>query len=452
MANGGYPTVQTLAPPAPARVGKALRPPLPGVQRTGPSPFLDYPIADWPHVTRRKGAKVPLVKAAPFAKVAKRAQKFGKYLPLARAAGRAINRYQDLLETAETVASMMKPINKNARWVNPSGWTLCNAYSACTIAPAFVSLHNGSCGGVGPTCLALQAFNAANMYGIGTVTNVNDATTHIIYKSALTNSGTRTTHVRSYARGVGLGVQAIPTYEPRMLVGVEPAPGLGIQTTLDPELLPMLQPVADPVPIPYGLQPYRIPNRGRDPMQQHEVGYGTTLEEGLAFGLDPSTDAPSSPPPEIAVEVVPGVGVTPLPPGAVRPHTATRPRKDEKEKKLILSAVGKVAFVANIITEGADFVDSLHKGLPAKYRAKRVAQVDPITGRKYTSQPSPYAKAQAIWQNLEHMRWEKALVAWINNAAEDKFFGKLGRVAAKGNRNVYNKTGLRGQFGLGPAI
>ncbi len=454
MATGGYPTAvatrsTSISTSTPV---KALKPPLPDVQKTGPKPFLDYPMKDWPAVIRRKGSQVPLVMRPAF----QQAKKYGKYLPLALRAARVLNRYQDIFTALEAIEAAI-PQKTRPVW-NAKGWKDCAILGACTTPPAYQK-HEGAPSVCSTTvtpqqsaCLSLQAFVTLNPLGTAVPTTIPC----IIFTSEKNAAGTRVTHVHQFVRNGWTGTAPPTLTQPSFTLGVGTVLREGIETTLDPMMLPIGQPVSTPVAVPYGLQPYRVRNPNRDPKEQYQAGYGVGIapEFGLGLdaapGLDPSPQ--TDPPPWVGVDV-PGDGPPrPTPPGAVRAHTASRPRKREWEKKLNLGIKGKVGAIANIITESVDFVREVHKALPKKFQAKRTPNVDPISGRQFTSHPTPQAMAEAIWKHKEQVNWGKAVSNVINNTASDAFFGKLGSAAQKGNKKASDATKLRGQFGLGPAL
>lgn len=189
----------------------------------------------------------------------------------------------------------------------------------------------------------------------------------------------------------------------------ERGPEPGFDRTVDPLETPIQSPVVDPVPIPYPLIPGRQPNPWRSPTEQTQRGY----------------------------DLAPRASDYPLPGPNVRPGQAVKrpPGKKEKESKLLLgphpaSVIGRAI---SAVSEFGDFIDSLHKALPRKYRSKR-------RGR--------YWEGQAVYRHLDKVDWAKAIKNLIENEAEDRFFGSIGRLNAKANR-ARNATG---GTALGPAL
>lgn len=480
MAGGGYPVAyrSQRSAPAPIKDGVALKAPLPGVQHKGPSPFLDYPMRDWDKIQRRRSGGVPSIGRAPSKKV--------YALPIARAAFRLVNRWQDLIEVGSYIEQELF-LDKAPRYaiVLNGAWSLCRNYANCADDPT-VQLHHTTAGCPTTTntgCLSGQAFQATHPLG-----TVPDANIHqIVYARITGTTVKRATHIRVVWRPQGTSPSPVPAIvSPYPRVVTAPNPRTWVETAF-PDMVPPGSPQATPQPVPYRIRPhrkntdkaqerkagYQVPGHGRstNPGLDAVPGQTTSPRPGTRPGVTPRpgvTDPVTSPTPG----TTPGVGTPPVTrpaePGTevvtdvthgrtntyTRPstHRAGRPGKRKSETKLVLQAKGGISAVMNVVTEGADFVNAIHKALPRKYQAPRVQQTDPRTGRKYTSQPNILDKAAHVVRHRAHMDWGKAVGEVIKNQAEDRFFGQLGKMMGKANRAAYKKTGLRTQHTLGPGI
>lgn len=150
-------------------------------------------------------------------------------------------------------------------------------------------------------------------------------------------------------------------------------------------------------------------------------------------------------PPPVQVIVVPAPGGTGTPTGPVTIHTKPfggnkPPKRKTKEKKLsVRSKANKAWIVLNLATEVFDFIDALFKGLPEHIRKQIEATID--YGKEGGGKADPYAKLKAIWDNWEHMDWDAAMTAFINNQIEDMVVGGIGAAATHANKASGAATG-----------
>ena len=438
MAGGGYPVAYRgtkTGAYGTTKGGVALKAPLPDVQHHGPSPFLDYPMGEWDKIQRRRSGGLPLVKR--------------RKLPLALKVLRRMNDLDLIIRIAETIVDNQQVVTgtKVAYFV-PGGWSLCD--TRCTLTPSFISWGNGGClpqlSNTG--CLGLQAFN--NSHGL------NDWPTEAIYNRIIYCFGdpaaTRTTFTRIAWRAASTSLLAPgPTVKVGYSYVVE-VPSYEWVPSIAPMELPIMAPAADPAPVPYRVIPSRTIDPYADPTEQTHFGYAIdpSLRYGVAPGLAPDPGTKPTPDPVEVIDVPPEGPPISKPPGVVAPHRATRPKRGTKEKKLVLAAGKGVGGLVNLVTESADFINAIHKALPPKYRAKRTWHTDPKTGKRYTSAPTVYEKTKAILEHTDKVDWAQAAKNAINNAAQDAFFGRIGNQMKKANQA--NKTGLRSNYALGPAL
>jgi hypothetical protein len=249
----------------------------------------------------------------------------------------------------------------------------------------------------------------------------------------------RATNVAAFWRPYGATVAAPPPQHLGVMPVVVARTPVGLAQTLDPFTIGIGTPAGTPVSVPFALQPYRTTNPFRDPKEQ------TTRGPRPALKPSPADSRYVAPP---TVVDIPGTEGQMPKPGTLPPsdfHKGRKPRKRTKEKKLIVGVTNKhfAGMLMNIVTESLDVLDSFHKALPAKYQAKAT---------NGWSRPSPQARAKAVFTHFEHLDWPKVVKNLITNQAEDKLYGQIGKLAGKANRSAYNKTGVRIQIQMGPAI
>lgn len=133
--------------------------------------------------------------------------------------------------------------------------------------------------------------------------------------------------------------------------------------------------------------------------------------------------------------------------GSGPPDAKNRPPKKAEKQKKVTTRVSRGLFVVGTIfgtiTEGMDFVRSMHAALPAKYRAHSWLQGP--DGDWMRVRPSIRKMAEAVYENMSHVDMAAAMQNIINDQIEDFVFGKtapsakvnkalgLGRGAASGS-------------------
>lgn len=440
MAGGGYPVAYRGSTSAKSTTtgGVALKAPKPDVQHTGPKPFLDYPMGEWDKIQRRRSGGLPKTKR----------------LRLPLAAGKLLwrlNDWQAIISTLEQVEQTVEVLQgTKVAYFYPSGWSMCPDYQKCALPPAFTSWGAGGCtSSVATGCLSLQAFN--NSHGLGEFPTTSTFTR--VFFCAGDPTAARTTFTRLVRRVVSTALSVGPTAKINHLYVVE-VPKVDWVPNIVPMELPLLQPAADPSPVPYRVIPSRVIDPNADPTEQTHFGYSIdpSTNYGVAPGLAPDPGTSPEPPedPGTVIEVPPDGPPQTKPPTVVAAHRAAPPARGTKEKKLVLGAGKLVGGLVNLVTESADFINAVHKALPPKYQAKRTWDTDPLTGRRFTHAPSVYEKTKAILEHSDHVDWGQAAKNAINNAAQDAFFGRVGNKLKQANKK--GVPGLRTNYGLGPAL
>lgn len=127
------------------------------------------------------------------------------------------------------------------------------------------------------------------------------------------------------------------------------------------------------------------------------------------------------------------------------PPVMQPPGKHVKEKKLILNVQknSPVGQLLNALTEGADFVEAIWDALPKKYQTK--GGYDRFGNKNPKAKPPPQTQAKDIYNNFAQVDWPQAVLNLIENKAEDRLYGELGkwlgRAARKSGRPVGYQTG-----------
>jgi hypothetical protein len=419
MGTGGYPTVKTRSAvvTAPHR-GGAIKPPLPAVQEVGPRPYQDYPIGDWPHVRRRRNSEVP--------QISRRAK---RNIRIAFQVGRRLNRIESVVNVIDYTIERFKQTGKGQTIYDPKGWTKCRNASLCTTEPnGYSSWPSYDCFGTNTNCLGLQAFTS--QYALGSP--IQPGHGQVMFRLF---GATRATNVALFARGVGTVLNEPPEFL-GTFVKLTQTTRVSVVQTLDAFLLPIQQPASVPEALTWRQIPDRQYNRSRDANEQYQRGY--QLADDVRTRDQSQLDPTLRSWPDTMVVDVPAVG-PPIsrPPSVVAPHSAARPRRGTREKKLIGQAKGALKTFLNVVTEGKDVVDAVYKGLPVKRR-------------KFGA--SPQEKAAAIYKHFDELDAGIAIKELIKNQAEDAVFGKIGRAQGKANRRLSERYGARIQIGMGPAL
>lgn len=260
-----------------------------------------------------------------------------------------------------------------------------------------ITHYNYIAGGSGPW-VSIPCFNASTDTGARDITQpfpLNIGKLRLQHHSA-TVLGVRRFTARQYwyrsttQSNVGWQITRPILRDPRQ--GNVP---LGRPIVLDPMNLPIKWPMPYPEPVPHPIAPKRLDH----PMIRQT---GNSVER----------------------------------PGR-RPIPRRPPRDPKKEKEVKLAARGgvmrailSIQKIGHATTEALDALDALHSALPKQYRARPV-YVEGLGWRK----ASPQAKAKALWENVEHIDWEKAAVELAQNQIEDAI---LGRANAGADRALNN--------------
>jgi hypothetical protein len=109
------------------------------------------------------------------------------------------------------------------------------------------------------------------------------------------------------------------------------------------------------------------------------------------------------------------------------------PRRVKERKIRMRGAALGVWHVINVVSEGLEFIDAMHKTLPRAMQAKPSKPGWP---------PTPYAKAEAVWHAFESDRFDlaKAVEAYVNEQMEDFIYG-VTSVDAHANQLLNKPTG-----------
>lgn len=105
-----------------------------------------------------------------------------------------------------------------------------------------------------------------------------------------------------------------------------------------------------------------------------------------------------------------------------------------KEKKFAVAIGGRLARAVNLISEASDWSDCLNASLPP--------------GTRLPGSAGSAKHVENWYANLDKMDLGAFLTCAAANEAEDRFFGKLGRITGRANRN----RGKPGGIALGPAL
>lgn len=112
-----------------------------------------------------------------------------------------------------------------------------------------------------------------------------------------------------------------------------------------------------------------------------------------------------------------------------KPHAPFVPRRPppartrEQKLRATPAVIRVLQRAAHAATEGEDFVDALHSALPKRLQAKGTYH----HGRWWP--PSPQAKAKAVWDNYREVDWNEAMVNLAVNHATDEVLGRASGAA-----------------------
>ncbi len=115
------------------------------------------------------------------------------------------------------------------------------------------------------------------------------------------------------------------------------------------------------------------------------------------------------------------------------------PGKGTKEKKQVAGIVRSSGFGRTIgaLTEVVDFVEAVYKGLPPAVRHKH-----------WKKNQTPMEKAQLIYRYAHRLDINVVVRELIFNELEDFLIGKIGKRAAKANRDLGFSVGIQFGFAL----
>ena len=193
------------------------------------------------------------------------------------------------------------------------------------------------------------------------------------------------------------------------------------------------------------------------------VGWSFPLERTQTEDVTDSRPRPRTKVDNVTVRVLnafkPGLRVAHHPRDWSRFDPVKRPGKKKKEVKLGLrgSLAGMAFDVANILSEGADFINALNQGLPKFLRldAQWVHDdfgdwnwVKDASGKWFQDRghyraPTPLENAQNIYKNFGQMNWDRAVTALATNEVVDRLYGRVGRANAKASRKAGRPVGYQ---------
>lgn len=196
-----------------------------------------------------------------------------------------------------------------------------------------------------------------------------------------------------------------------------------------PELTPQAPPVYRPPPRPNWGTP-EAPSVGPAPVKQPGVGTPTVP-------VPPEIPAAV---PEVLWQSVPYVGTTTVTRTGVRHNPRSnqgrvrRTRSRTKERKARMGRA--LAFLWNAtgtVTEYIDTVDILYEALPRQLKVQQYQ----MRGR----QPNPAERAMLVYQHMNELNVEKAIISYIKNDLEDRLYALGGKQVGEAARNANRPIG-----------
>ena len=200
-------------------------------------------------------------------------------------------------------------------------------------------------------------------------------------------------------------------------------PGTQPATNPKPEPKPKTKPAKNPRPKAAPLPAFPWPITFVPPVIPRPDGSPQPLQPPnvvITVPTSPGTGVPASPP---------TVGTTPGTPRNEPPGSGVKERKINAKTVLgagVMAAVG-------VPGEVGDFVDAMWKALPEELRTQVYYK-----GKK--KDPNYVTKVKDLYKNIEYMDVATWFVNYVNNQAEDAFFGSLGKVQKKFNQTVDTPT------------
>lgn len=344
-------------------------------------------------------------------------------------AGRLSPAYR-LFQNFKTAAEIMQMLGEvPAGYEVPGDWTLCKAYSACSVVPDGHYWASGSTcnNAVSTACLSGQATLQALP---GTTPSAPPSTNRdqkIIFvrktKGDWGMSGFRCTWTRMYVRpSIPAVGDPAPYYREAQDPLYWPEHIFEGQPMLDPEALPIGQTVPVPQALPWALAAQRQPNPWRSSAYQSQWGYGPARApriEDVSMGRIISVD------PSGRVDVRP----------TTRPHLRVKPARSRTtiERKVYLRSAGKASRlyrVANIglgtVTEALDFLGVLYDLVPQQAKTDYVSR-HVVRGTKLDIYDIMYMVAT----NIGDIDVAQAIVNYGKMQLEDIAWAKYGQLVAK---------------------
>lgn len=253
-----------------------------------------------------------------------------------------------------------------------------------------------------------------------------------------------------------------PNFSPAPMPTPSPIP----HPNFNPDAAPIGQPMPAPAPVPWRYIPeqpdYRpdgTPQRGPQPGPVGDpgpIGQPQPLPvpepvpgvRPLPVPVPVPLPYPQPGPNPQPGPVAPPVQVFPTPaPGRPNPapkpsHAPRPPTRGEKESKMTVMGQGApiVLWAINAASETGDAIDAIWWALPAKYRTP------PTWNGERWVKAGAAQQARDLYQNYQHVNWEKAMKNLVANQVSDFVAGKMGRATGEASRRL--------GFGLevGPAL
>lgn len=118
-------------------------------------------------------------------------------------------------------------------------------------------------------------------------------------------------------------------------------------------------------------------------------------------------------------------------------HRQAPPGPGEKEKKVKHPGLAGAAAIFDAVTEGKDFIDAVHSGLPRRLR-------------KGTT---PQGKLKDLWDHWDELDPRGALAALLSNQMEDALVGgSIGKTKRAYRKALGSREGNLSTAGLGALL
>lgn len=221
------------------------------------------------------------------------------------------------------------------------------------------------------------------------------------------------------------------TFVPGLLPIIRPVEIPKTPYWLDPDEMPIGQPLPVPEAPPHRLIPDRVSHPDR--VYKTVRGYAAPAREAALDDLRGPTY-------EIAPDGSVKTDTSP------KPHIQSPPKTGTKERKARIMIAGRAAKLIGQATEGMDLLVSIYEGLPQKIRDK--------VERENKGFVTVQDRMAAIYTYLDQLDLAVVAENILANMIEDKVIGTVGSGAAKGTRNMAEAGYWDRPFGwaLGPAL